>query len=95
LTEPEEYQHPLGGPDWRYVPCNCGTAGHFIAFMPDPFDVDVVDIEFGSSRGGPWWHRLKWAVMHVFGREDLVFADAIVSRKRLVEVMNGLQHDHD
>ena len=90
VSEPKNWGHQLGGPDWRYVPCNCGTAGHFIAFMADPFDENEIAIEFGSSRGGPWWRRLKWALKHVFGREDLVFADAVVSKKRLVELMKGL-----
>lgn len=91
MSEPEKWQHPLGGPDWRYVPCDCATTYHFITFMPDPFDVDQVDISFVSTRNGYFWHRVKWAWRHVFGREDLVFADAIVSRKRLVAVMEGLR----
>jgi hypothetical protein len=90
MTEPENYQHPLGGPDWRYVPCDCSTPHHFVAFMPDVFDTEFVDISFVSTRNGSFLHRVKWAWKHVFGREDLVFADAIVSKKRLIETMEGL-----
>lgn len=91
MSEPENYQHPLGGPDWRYVPCECSTPHHFIAFMPDVFDTEHVDISFVSTRNGSLWHRVKLAWRHVMGQQDLVLADAIVSKKRLVDLMTGLQ----
>jgi hypothetical protein len=81
-------------PDGRYVPCDCATPYHFIAFMPDAFDPDYVDIAFVSTRNGSFWHRVKWALRHVLGREDLVFADAIVSKARLIKVTEGLRRDN-
>lgn len=78
-------------PHRAYVPCRCGTPYHHICFDVDPDMPDEIDISFVSTRNGSFWRRVKWALKHVFGREDLVFADAIVSKKRLVEVMKGLQ----
>jgi len=63
--------------------------------MLDPFDADEVDVSFVSTRNGSFWHRLKWAARYLWGREDLVLADAIFPKSTLTEVMEGLARDDD
>jgi len=67
----------------RYFPCNCHTAYHFLRIDIDPDFPDELDVSFVSTRNGSFWHRLKWAFLHVMGREDLTFADAIINRECL------------
>lgn len=66
-----------------YVACTCHTPYHFIRVSED-FDMDDhLTVEFVSTRNGFFWHRVKWALKHVFWREDLVFADIFIKRDDL------------
>lgn len=75
--------------DRAYIECDCATPYHFLRVEPDP-DIDgMLNLAFVSTRNGSFWHRLRWALAHVFGRDDLVFADIIVSRKRIAAAIRG------
>lgn len=66
-----------------YIPCECRTPYHFICIEPDADVPNELSVSFVSTRNGSLWHRIKWACKHVFGRQDLVFADAIIKREWL------------
>lgn len=71
-----------------YIPCDCHTAYHFIRITEDEDRPDYLYAEFVSTRNGYFWHRVKWALKHVFGREDLTFADVIIKRQDLCRALN-------
>lgn len=66
-----------------FVPCTCDTAYHFLRVSEDMDRDAYLYVEFVSTRNGSIWHRIKWALKHVFGREDLVYADIIIKRSDL------------
>ena len=70
----------------RYIPCRCFCAEHFLRFSEDPDLPGELEVSVVSSRNGSFWHRLKWAFVHVMGREDMIFADLIISREKLKEI---------
>ncbi len=70
-------------PEMLFVPCTCYTAHHFLRFMEDPDSPEWLSVDFVSTRNGSIWHRIKWALKHVFGREDLILADIIIKRDDL------------
>ncbi|MDX3926787.1 MAG: hypothetical protein QHC90_13410 [Shinella sp.] len=70
-----------------YLQCDCHTPYHCLVIERDPDCHDDLNVSFVSTRNGSFWHRIKWAVKHVFGREDLTFADIIVKRGDLIEAL--------
>ena len=76
-----------------YVPCDCHTPYHCLVINDGDYDGTerelpiYLNISFVSTRNGSIWHRIKWAVKHVFGREDLTFADIIIKRDDLMEAL--------
>jgi hypothetical protein len=69
-------------PDYHYIPCRCFSADHLVRVCPDE-DIDgTLNVEILPSRQSSFWSRVRWALKHVFGRDDLVFADVIVSREK-------------
>lgn len=73
----------------RYIPCQCWSADHFLAIDTDPDSDDEITISAVSRRNSSFWHRVRWALKHVFGREDLVFADLIVKRDDLESIVKS------
>lgn len=69
--------------EFLYVPCDCGTPYHFLRISENMDEPEWLDVEFVSTRNCSIWHRIKWALKHVFGREDLTFADIIIKREDL------------
>lgn len=71
-----------------YVPCDCRTPYHHLVITQDGDLPNDLNVEFVSTRNGSIWHRIKWAIKHVFGRQDLVFADIIIKRDDLLRALN-------
>jgi hypothetical protein len=61
-----------------YLECDCHTAYHFLTFEPDEDEPECIYVSFVSTRNESIWHRIKWALWHVFKREDLTFADIMI-----------------
>lgn len=76
-----------------YIPCNCRTAYHCLVITEDDDIPGELVVEFVSTRNGSIWHRIKWAVKHVFGYEDLTFADIIVKRQDLLDALGEVRND--
>jgi hypothetical protein len=70
-----------------YLQCTCHTPYHCLVIESDPDLPDELDVSFVSTRNGSFWHRIKWAMKHVLGREDLTFADIIIKRDDLVRAL--------
>ncbi len=64
----------------QYIPCRCYCAEHFVRVQPDEDVNNSLIVEIISSRNGSIWQRARWAFQHVFGRDDLVFADLIIAK---------------
>jgi len=69
-------------PTLNYIPCRCFCAEHFVRVGLDPDMPDEVTVDIVASRNGSFWHRVKWAMVHIWGREDMVMAGCIISRKQ-------------
>jgi hypothetical protein len=76
-----------------YIRCDCYTAYHCLVIDEDPDLPGELYVSFVSTRHGSIWHRIRWALKHVFGRQDLCFADIIIKRSELAEALNGGQQD--
>jgi hypothetical protein len=77
-----------------YIPCECWTPYHFLLIQPDPdMGEGKLNVSFVSTRNGSVWHRLKWALKHIVGRDDLTFADIIVDRERLAAAIRSRVED--
>lgn len=72
IREPEQVR--------RYVPCRCWSADHLVAIDPDEDDAETLYVSVVSTRNGSFWHRVRWSLKHIFGGQDLVFADIVVNR---------------
>lgn len=77
-----------------YIPCECRTPYHFLLIEPDEDMPHQLNVSFVSTRNGSIWHRIKWAMKHVLGREDLTFADIIIKRQWLENVVSTPSPDH-
>ena len=70
-----------------YLQCDCHTPYHCLVIEDEPDFPDELNVSFVSTKSGRFWHRVKWAMKHVFGRSDLVFADIIVKRDDLLRAL--------
>lgn len=71
-----------------YIRCECATPYHCLVIEEDEdSNAEYLNISFVSTRNGSIWHRIKLALKHVFGREDLVSADIIVKRQDLLDTL--------
>lgn len=71
-----------------YIRCECATPYHFLCIEPEDGS-DELNVSFVSTRNCHFWHRVKWAMKHIFGRDDLVFADIIVKREWFENVVSS------
>ncbi len=77
-----------------YLRCDCHQPHHFVLIEDDPdldghFFVSVVGV-----KSMDFWHRVRWALKHIFGREHLTIADLILTpadAKRLRDFIGGAQ----
>ncbi len=76
-----------------YIQCDCHTPYHCLCFERDPDIAESLVVSFVSTRNGFFWHRVKWAFLHIFRREDLVFADIIIKRAQLADVLKALEDE--
>lgn len=65
--------------DPLYLRCDCHQPHHFVLIEDDPdiaghFMVSVVGMKSAS-----FWHRVKWALKHIFGSEHLTIGDVILT----------------
>lgn len=76
-----------------YIPCDCRTPYHCLVIDRDPDIANELNVSFVSTRNGSIWHRIKWALKHVFGREALTFADIIIKTEDLLEALDDIVPD--
>lgn len=81
-----------------YIPCDCRTPYHCLVIDDGDYDESRttplhLNVSFVSTRNGSIWHRIKWALKHVFGREDLTFADIIIKTEDLLEALDAVVPD--
>lgn len=79
--------------------CDCHHPLHFIEFDWYNWDEDEpaqIDVFFCSHRIGGFWKRVWRALRYVFGSQDLVTGDVVLSKEKarelavfLNEVSNG------
>lgn len=76
-----------------YIPCDCRTPYHCLVVERDEDIPESLNISFVSTRNGSIWHRIKWALKHVFGRKDLIFADLIIKTDDFLEALDAVVPD--
>ena len=66
------WDHPL------YLRCECHQPHHAVIVEPDR-DIDgTVNVSVISAKSGSLWHRVKYALRHIFVGERLIEADLIL-----------------
>lgn len=83
----------MSKPDWHRefrLDCNCHTPTHFIKFdwikWSDMEGDTTLDLFFCSERIGGFWKRVGRALKYVFGSQDLVTGDIVVSKMKAREL---------
>lgn len=71
-------KHPLGWDYPVYLKCSCHAPHHGVLLEPVDDMPGSVEVSVISSRNGSIWHRIKWALKHVFGSQNLVTADVFL-----------------
>jgi hypothetical protein len=73
-----------------YIRCECGSSHHHLCFDYDTefWAEDEMGVAFVATKSGFFWHRVRNAWKHVFGREDLVLADIIIKREQLRKLLD-------
>ena len=70
--------------------CDCHTPLHFIKFgwikWSDAPGDSTLDLFFCSERIGGFWKRVWRAAKYVFGTQDLVTGDIVVSKEKAKEL---------
>lgn len=97
MTEASEMVDPAWNWDQPvYLRCDCHTPYHAVVIDKDPDIAGFLNVSVVSTRNGSIWHRLKWAAVHVFKREDLVCADLILGKaevSRLFDFLRASLHE--
>lgn len=67
--------------------CTCHTATHFLQVDYDIWDKypDDISITMCADRTGGFWARLRRAWSYVFGGQELVVADILVSPQTAID----------
>ena len=73
----------------RYVTCECHTTYHFLCIETEEGFENDLNVSFCSTKNASFWHRVKFAMKHVFGSQDLVAADIIIKRDELVKALEA------
>lgn len=61
-----------------YIRCNCHQPHHFVLIEDDPDIAGVIIMSLVAAKSASFWHRVKWALAHVFGGEHLTIGDVIL-----------------
>lgn len=75
--------------------CDCHHPLHFIKFdwvkwSDEPGDA-TIDVFFCSERIGGFWRRVGRALKYVFGTQDLITADIVISNDGAKELSSFLR----
>lgn len=73
--------------EFRIV-CDCHTPTHFIQFDWDKWldGTEDINVFFCSDRIGGFWKRLGRACRYVFGTQELITGDIVVSKEKAREL---------
>lgn len=62
-----------------YLRCDCHQPHHFVLIEDDPDIAGVINVSVVATKSSDFWHRVKWALAHVFGGEHLTVGDVILT----------------
>lgn len=65
--------------DPLYLRCHCHQPNHFVLVEDDPDIAGVINLSLVASKSARFWHRVRWALAHVFGGEHLTIGDVIMA----------------
>jgi GTP:adenosylcobinamide-phosphate guanylyltransferase len=69
-----------------YFQCACHTPYHALVVERDPDLPTTFNVEIISTKNASFWHRVKYALRHVFVPEMLVEADLVLDEKTALEL---------
>lgn len=85
-------------PDWHKefrLDCDCHTPLHFVKLdwirWSDKEGDETLDLFFCSDRNWSVWRRVRSALKYVFGSQDLVMGDIVVSKEKAKELAEWLK----
>lgn len=73
-----------------YLRCECHQPHHFLLVEDDPDVAGVVNISLVATKSARFWHRVKWALRHVFGCEHLTLGDVILTNGKVARLQKFL-----
>lgn len=75
------------------VDCDCHTPLHFVKFDWDRWldGSEDINVFFCSERIGGFWKRVGRALRYVFGSQDLVTGDIVLSKEKARELAKFLK----
>lgn len=73
-----------------YLRCECHQPHHFLLVEDDPDVAGVVNVSLVATKSGRFWHRVKWALRHVFGGEHLTLGDVILTNGKVAQLQQFL-----
>ena len=65
--------------DPLYLRCDCHQPYHFVLIEDDPDIASLYLVSVIATKSASFWHRLKWAVRHIFGADHLTMGDVVLT----------------
>lgn len=62
-----------------YLRCDCHQPYHFVLIEDDPDIAGAYLVSVIATKSASFWHRLKWAAIHVLGRDHLTVGDVVLT----------------
>lgn len=79
----------------HYLHCDCHVPYHVLTaytYSDEHSNDDMMEISFVSVRNGSFWHRVKYALLHILNKDILVEADIVVSKAELLKFVEDVNN---
>jgi len=68
------WDHPM------YLQCDCHQPHHAVIIEPDDHVPGMVMVSVVATKSSGFFHRVWWALKHIFGGEHLTVGDVVLSQ---------------
>lgn len=70
-----------------YLRCECHQPHHFVLIEDDTDISGTFSVSVVATKSADFWHRVKWALKHVFAGEHLTTGDVVLSSEDAAKVV--------